>query len=82
MFRFAHIDYFYLLAFIPAFIALFIWMMIWRKHSLQRFGESTVITQLLPDLANSKLVLKFILKLLAFGLLVFVLAGPQTGSRL
>ncbi|MFH1159694.1 MAG: VWA domain-containing protein [bacterium] len=82
MFRFAHITYFYLLVLIPAFIALFAWMMIWRKRALQRFGEPAVISRLLPDMANSKLILKFVLAMLAFGLLVFVLAGPQTGSRL
>ncbi|TSA28409.1 MAG: VWA domain-containing protein [Bacteroidetes bacterium] len=82
MFRFAHIDYIYLLALIPVFMALFIWLMVWRKRALQRFGELSVIGRLLPDMADSKLVLKFILMMAAWGLLVFVLMGPQTGSRL
>lgn len=82
MFRFAHIEYVYLLALIPLFIGLFIWLMVWKKKALQRFGELSVIGKLLPDMANSKLVVKFILLMVAWGLLVFVLIGPQTGSKL
>ncbi|MBN1199253.1 MAG: VWA domain-containing protein [Bacteroidales bacterium] len=82
MFRFAHIDYLYLLALIPVFIGFFIWLIVWKKKALQRFGELPVIGQLLPDMSNSKLVLKFVLMMTAWGLLVFVLIGPQTGSKL
>jgi len=82
MFRFAHIEYVYLLALIPVFILLFIWIMVWKKRALQRFGEFSVIGQLVPDMANSKLILKFILMMITWGLLVFVLVGPQTGSKL
>ncbi|MBL7138530.1 MAG: VWA domain-containing protein [Bacteroidales bacterium] len=82
MFRFAHIEYVYLLALIPVFVGLFIWLMVWRKRALQRFGELSVIGQLLPDIANSKLILKFVLMIITWGLLVFVLVGPQTGSKL
>ena len=82
MFRFAHIEYVYLLALIPVFILFFIWLMIWKRKALQRFGDLSVISRLLPDMANSKLTLKFVLMMVAWGLLVFVLVGPQTGSRL
>ena len=82
MFRFAHIEYVYLLALIPVFILFFIWLMIWKRKALQRFGELSVISRLLPDMANSKLTLKFVLMMVAWGLLVFVLVGPKTGSRL
>ena len=82
MFRFANIEYFYLLALIPVFVALVIWLFVWRKKALQRYGQLSVIIQLLPDLSNSKLILKFVLLMVTWGLLVFVLAGPQTGSKL
>ena len=82
MFRFANSEYFYLLALIPVLIILFSWMMLWRKRALQRFGESPVIALLIPEKTDSKLILKFVLMMLACGLLIFVLAGPQTGSRL
>lgn len=82
VFRFAHIDYIYLLALIPVFTALFVWFMIWRRKALRRFGDMEVVHRLLPDMANSKLTVKFILMTAAFALLVFVLMGPQTGSKL
>ncbi len=82
MFRFAHIEYFYLLALIPVFIALVIWLFVWRKKALQRYGQLSLISRLLPDMSNLKLILKFVLMMVAWGLLVFVLAGPQTGSKL
>jgi len=82
MFRFAHIEYFYLLALIPVFTALVIWLFVWRKKALQRYGQLSVISRLLPDKSNSKLILKFVLMMVTWGLLVFVVAGPQTGSKL
>lgn len=82
MFRFAHIEYSYLLTLIVVFIGLFTWMIVWKKKALKRFGELHVIGQLLPDMSNSKLVLKFVLMMIVWGLLVFVLIGPQTGSKL
>ncbi len=82
MFRFAHIEYFYLLALIPVFIALVIWLFVWRKKALQRYGQLSLISRLLPDMSNLKLILKFVLMMVTWGLLVFVLAGPQTGSKL
>jgi len=82
VFRFAHIEYFYLLLLIPLFIGFFIWLMVWRRKALQRFGQLSVISRLLPDMSNTKLVTKFILMMLTWGLMVFVLAGPQTGSKL
>jgi Ca-activated chloride channel homolog len=82
LFRFEHIDAFYLLLLVPVFIVLFGWMMIWRRKAMQRFGSHPVIDQLLPDVAPGKMILKFVLLMLVWGLLVFVLAGPQTGSKL
>jgi len=82
MFRFAQIDYFYLLALIPVFTALVIWLFVWRKKALQRYGQLSVISRLLPDKSNSKLILKFVLMMVTWALLVFVAAGPQTGSKL
>lgn len=82
MFRFEHIDYFFLLALIPVFLLVFAGMMIWRRRALQRFGEMPVIGVLMPETAPAKMILKFILLMLVWGVLVFVLAGPQTGSKM
>ena len=82
MFRFAHIYYFYLLLLIPLFATLFILFLLWRKKALNHFGERSVIEQLMPEFSNGRLVLKFVLLLVAVIFLVIALAGPQTGSKL
>jgi Ca-activated chloride channel family protein len=82
MFRFAHIYYFYLLLAIPFLTGLFVLFMIWRKKALSRFGERKIIDQLMPEFSNTRLVLKFIVMMLAIASLIFALAGPQTGSKL
>ena len=82
MFRFAHTYYFYLFLLIPVFVAVFILFLVWRRNALNKFGNRGVIQQLMPEYSNAKLLLKFILLLIAFVFLVFAIAGPQTGSRL
>ena len=82
MFRFAHTYYFYLFLLIPVFVAVFILFLVWRRNALNKFGNRVVIQQLMPEYSNAKLLLKFILLLIAFVFLVFAIAGPQTGSRL
>jgi len=82
MFRFAHIYYFYLLLLIPLFVTVFILFLVWRNKALNRFGNRTVLLQLMPEYSNVRLVLKFILLLFAYSFLIIAIAGPQTGSKL
>ncbi len=82
MFRFAHIYYFYLLALIPVLAGLLILFLIWKKKTLAKYGEWSVIRQLMPDYSIGKSILKFIILILAISSLIVALAGPQTGSRL
>jgi Ca-activated chloride channel homolog len=82
MFRFAHTYYFYLLLLLPVFVAVFILFLIWRKKALNRFGNRSVILQLMPEYSNIRLVYKFILLLVTYTFLVIAIAGPQTGSKL
>ncbi len=82
MFRFAHLYYLYLLALIPVFTVLLVLYIVWRKKALNRFGEMSVIGQLMPEYSPGRLVLKFILLMFAFAFLVVALADPQTGSKM
>ncbi len=82
MFRFAHIYYFYLLALVPVFAGLLVLFLVWKKKTLAKYGDWSVIRQLMPDYSLSKPILKFILIMLAMTSLIFALADPQTGSRL
>lgn len=82
MFRFAHTYYLYLIALIPAFVALFILFLIWRKKALNRFGDRKVIDKLMPEYSSTRLLVKFILMMIAYAFLILAIAGPQTGSKL
>jgi len=82
MFRFEHIEYLYALLLIPFFSTLFILYGIWKKRAIRRFGDWEVVAQLMPLLSGKKLVLKFIILMLAYGFLIIGLANPQIGSKL
>jgi Ca-activated chloride channel family protein len=52
------------------------------KKNLSGFGESNLLTKLMPDVSKSKPILKFYLVLAALLILVIVIARPQFGSKL
>jgi Ca-activated chloride channel family protein len=82
MFRFEHIEFLYALLLILFFSVLYILYWIWKKRAVRRFGEWEVISQLMPLLSGRKLLLKFIILMLAYGFLIIGLANPQIGSKL
>jgi Ca-activated chloride channel family protein len=67
---------------IPAMLIIFLVMMQWRKRALQRFGQTHIISRLMPESSNLRLVYKFIFFILAYSLFIIGIANPQTGSRL
>ena len=82
MFRLANEDFLYAFALIPFMIIIF-WMMVrWKKRALTRFGDISVIKQLIPYVSKGRPVLKFILLLFAFGFIILGLANPQIGSKM
>ncbi len=81
-FRFAHPEYFYLMLVIPAFFILFILSRIGRRRSLRLFGDRALIAQLMPSVSGNRPVIKFLLWMLALGMIVSALAQPQFGSKL
>jgi len=82
MFRFEHPGYLYLLFLLPAFFALFLYALYIKKRNLKRFGEMKIISALMPDASPRKQYLKFGLLFAALALFIFVVAGPQFGSKL
>ena len=82
MFRFEHPDYLYLLFLLPLFLAIFLYAMYIKKRNLKRFGAMNVIQTLMPDVSPGKQYLKFGLLFTALTLFIFVVAGPQFGSKL
>lgn len=82
MFRFANIDYLYLLILLPVLAFLFIFLLNRRRKALQRFGNMDVIASLMPSVSFTRPVLKSVLILVALAALVFGIARPQFGSKL
>lgn len=82
MFRFGNIEYLWGLLIIPALTIIFIWSRIARKKALKRFGNLTVLNQLMPYSSKSRPVFKFILLMLAIAFINVGIARPQFGSKL
>ena len=82
MIRFAHITFLYFLVLIPVLTVLLVLFLIWRKKALNRFGESHLIYQMIPEFSTGRLIFKFILMMLSLAFLILALADPQTGSKI
>ena len=82
MFRLAHPQLLYLLLLIPLLVLLFVYARQRKKKALARFGDMKLVMRLLPEYSGSRDILKFILWSVAWALIVFGMADPQTGSKL
>lgn len=82
MFRFAHIEYLWLLWLIPLLIAVWEVAGLLTRRRLARFGRIETIRQLMPDASPARHRIKFILFNVAMVLLILALARPQFGSKL
>lgn len=62
---------------------LFFWISIWSKNRrLDRFGESSLLSNLVTDLSSVYTAIKYILWRLAAAFLVLALINPQLGSKM
>ena len=82
MFRFANPQYLWLLTLIPLFVMLFAGVAAQRHRRLARFGNPDTLAELMPEVSNGRVVLKFILFCGAVALVVLAAARPQFGSKL
>ncbi|WP_288893340.1 VWA domain-containing protein [uncultured Alistipes sp.] len=82
MFRFAHPQYLWLLAAVPAFVVLFWLAARSRRRRLARFGCEATLRELMPEVSSGRIALKFILFCTAFALIALAAARPQFGSKL
>ena len=82
MFRFAHPQLLWLLVLIPFLALLFVVALQLRRRRLARFGSLTTLEELMPDVSNGRVVLKFLLFESALFFLVLAAARPQFGSKL
>lgn len=82
MFRFAEPSYLYLLIAIPLLWAGFIWINARQRSRLEAYGDPRLLAQLMPECSPARLWWHFALQTLAMTVIVFMLAGPQFGSKI
>lgn len=82
MFRFAHPHILWLLWAIPLLVVIFLLALRLRKRRLARFGSLTTLDELMPEVSNGRVFLKFLLFVSAIFFLILAAARPQFGSKL
>ena len=81
MFRFAHIEFLWLLLAIPVLVALHIWITRRKRQQLQLFGDPELMVELMPNASRIRPHVKFALMLTALSLLIIGIARPQYGTK-
>ena len=82
MFIFENPAFLYLLIIIPVIIVIRLLEMRKRKLKLKKFGDLSLLKQLMPDVSSSRKSLKFWLMVAALALLIVMLARPQMGTKI
>lgn len=82
MFRFENPAFLYLLIIIPVIIVIRLLEIRKRKLKLKKFGDLSLLKQLMPDVSSSRKSLKFWLMIAALALLIVMLARPQMGTKI
>lgn len=82
MFKFAHPEYLYFLIAVPLLFLWQLWMNRRQKKALKAFGDPQLMASLMPAVSASRRRWHFILQLLALTICIFMVAGPQFGSKL
>ncbi len=82
MFRFANPEFLYLLLVLPALVVFYIYAVIQKRRAVKRYGNPALLAELMPDVSPKRQHLKFWFSFAAIALIIFVIAGPQFGSKL
>ena len=81
MFRFAHIEFLWLLAVIPVLVIAHYLYTRYKKKQLVSFGDPSLLAELMPNASRIRPHVKFALEITALTLLIFALARPQYGTK-
>ena len=81
MFRFESPQYLYILVVIPILVLLYVVWRFQRRRRLKKLGDLPLLKALMPDLSRWRVLVKFILCLLALIVLITTLARPQMGLK-
>lgn len=82
MFRFAHPDFLYLLFILPVLVAFYVYAIVLKKKALKKYGNPELLAELMPEVSPKRQHLKFWLLFGAITVVIFIIAGPQFGSKL
>jgi len=82
MIRFAHPEYFYTLALVPALCLMYLLSRKARRRAAARFGGPVLAGRLSAETSGSKPFWKFILTTAAVGMLIVGASNPQIGTRM
>ena len=82
MFRFAHPEYLYLLIVLPVMLIFYVFIVKARKKAIKRYGTPELIASLMPEASPKRRRLKYYYLFIAITAVIFMIAGPQFGSKL
>lgn len=82
MFRFGEPLYLYLLIVLPVLAAFYFYSNYRRRKKLRLYGDPQLLKQLMPDVSKYRPDVKFWLMLAALGMIIFMMARPQFGSKM
>ena len=82
MLRFEDPIYLWMLLIIP--ILVLMRFIVWRKRkrNLRKFGDPSLLKEMMPDVSKHRPTIKFCLLLSAITILIFMIARPQVGSKI
>ena len=82
MLRFEDPIYLWILLIIP--ILVLVRFIVWRKRkrNLRKFGNPSLLKEMMPDVSKYRPTIKFCLLLSAITILIFMIARPQVGSKI
>lgn len=82
MFRFAHPVFLSLLFVLPVLFLIYLYFIYKKRRNLSKFGNPKILKLLMPDVSHKRQYLKFWFLFVGITLIIFMLAGPQAGSKL
>ena len=82
MINFAYSQYLLLLLLIPVFIVIQFVVLRFRRNRIRKFGDETLVSQIMPSYSQAKVWVSLSLFLIGFCFFVIGLARPQIGATL
>lgn len=81
MFRFEYSDHLWAFASLPILLGFFLLMWYARKQAIRKFGNWSLMQQLMPQMSRYKHGLKFAFVLVALSFFILAWANPQWGTK-